>query len=398
MRYAPDQGMEWMQALSAEPVAKGPLAGAPGGAAQRRGDRIRQFARAYWVDLAWVVFIGLNLLAMRLIPAWQTIPFLIIWVSLTTIYGFRLWRLGSTVLTVGVVTLATGGVIGWQVLRGKQDADYLAEVPLLATMFVVMVWHSRRRLAAMEEMKRVSEHNLLLLDKQRQFLQDVSHELGTPITIALGHTELITHAATDQAIAKDARVAVDELLRMRRLANRLMLLASTDSPDFLRLAPVDAAGLMVETLHRWSQTPRRWSLGALAEASVQADGDRLTLALDALIENAVEHTDLDGQIELSARRDGEMVILAVTDSGSGIPAAEVGRIFGRFTRVDAGRSRETGGFGLGLAVVKAIAEAHHGSVQVQSAVGRGSVFELLLPVSTAWPGSGMPLDRRAMPG
>ena len=382
MRYAPDQGMEWMQALSAEPLAKGPLPGAPGGAARMRVDRVRQFARAYWVDLAWVVFIGLNLLAMRFIPAWQTVPFLIIWVSLTTIYGFRLWRLGSTVLTVAVVTLATGGVIGWQVLRGKQDADYLAEVPLLATMFVVMVWHSRRRLAAMEEMKRVSEHNLLLLDKQRQFLQDVSHELGTPITIALGHTELITHAATDQAIAKDARVAVDELLRMRRLANRLMLLASTDSPDFLRLAPVDAAGLMVETLHRWSQTPRRWSLGSLAEASVQADGDRLTLALDALIENAVEHTDLDGHIELSARRDGEMVVLAVTDSGSGIPAAEVGRIFGRFTRVDAGRSRETGGFGLGLAVVKAIAEAHHGSVQVRSTVGQGSVFELLLPAST----------------
>jgi signal transduction histidine kinase len=398
MRYAPDQGMEWMQALSAEPVAKGSLPGVPGGAARMPGDRVRQFARAYWVDLAWVVFIGLNLLAMRLIPAWQTVPFLIIWVSLTTIYGFRLWRLGSTVLTVAVVTLATGGVIGWQVLRGKQDADYLAEVPLLATMFVVMVWHSRRRLAAMEEMKRVSEHNLLLLDKQRQFLQDVSHELGTPITIALGHTELITHAATDQAIAKDARVAVDELLRMRRLANRLMLLASTDSPDFLRLAPVDAAGLMVETLHRWSQTPRRWSLGALAEASVQADGDRLTLALDALIENAVEHTDLDGHIELSARRDGEIVILAVTDSGSGIPAAEVGRIFGRFTRVDAGRSRKTGGFGLGLAVVKAIAEAHHGSVHVQSTVGRGSVFELFLPVSAAWPGSGLPLDRRAMPG
>src|SRR5260370_8734257 len=97
MRYAPDQGMEWMQALSAESVAKGPLAGAPGGAARRRCDRVRQFARAYWVDLAWAVFIGLNLLAMRLIPAWHTIPFLIIWRSLTTIYAFRLRRLASTV-------------------------------------------------------------------------------------------------------------------------------------------------------------------------------------------------------------------------------------------------------------------------------------------------------------
>jgi len=381
-----------MEALSAEPAA----AVADGRRAWMRGDRVHHFARTHWVDISWVVFIGLNLVAMRLIPAWQTIPFLIIWVSLTTIYGFRLWRLGSTVLTVAVVTLSTGGLIGWQVLRGEQDADYLAEVPLLATMFVVMVWHSRRRLAAMEEMKRVSEHNLLLLDQQRQFLQDVSHELGTPITIALGHTELITHAATDQAIAKDARVAVDELLRMRRLANRLMLLAATDSPDFLRVGPVDTAELMVETLHRWSQTPRRWSLGALTEASVQADADRLTLALDALIENAVDHTDLDGHIELSARHEGEKVIFAVTDSGSGIPAAEVGRIFDRFTRVDTGRSRKTGGFGLGLAVVKAIAEAHHGSVHVRSTVSKGSVFELLLPASTARPGLGLPLDRRAM--
>jgi len=350
-----------------------------------RGGRVLQFARSYWVDIAWVAFIGLNLLAMRLLTAWQTVPFLIIWVSLTTIYGFRLWRLGSTVVTVAVVTLSTGALIGWQVLRGQQDGDYLAEVPLVAVMFVVMVWHSRRRLAAMEEMKRVSEHNLLLLDQQRQFLQDVSHELGTPITIALGHTELITHAATDQAIAKDAQVAVDELLRMRRLANRLMLLAATDSPDFLRWAPVDVAELMVETLHRWGQTPRRWSLGALAEAQVQADGDRLTLALDALIENAIDHTEPDDRIELSARRDGEKVILAVTDSGSGIPATEVGRIFGRFTRVDTGRSRETGGFGLGLAVVKAIAEAHHGSAQVQSTLGQGSVFELQLPALPAQP-------------
>src|SRR3984957_6674933 len=109
-------------------------------------------ARAAWVDITWVVFIGLNLIAMRLIPAWQTVPFLVIWVSLTVIYGFRLWRLGSTILTVAVVTLATGGLIGWQVLRGEQDLDYLAEVPLVAMMFVVMVWHSRRRLVAMEEM------------------------------------------------------------------------------------------------------------------------------------------------------------------------------------------------------------------------------------------------------
>jgi signal transduction histidine kinase len=345
--------------------------------------RIRKLARTNWQDIAWVVFVGLNLVAMRLIPAWGSVPFLIIWITLTTAYGFRLWRVGSTVLAVSLVTLATGGLIGWQVLRGEQDGDYLAEVPLLALMFVIMVWHARRRLAAMDEINRVSERNLLLLDQQRQFLQDVSHELGTPITIALGHAELITRAATDQGIAKDARVAVDELLRMRRLANRLVLLASTDSPDFLRLAPVDAAALLMETLHRWSQTPRRWSIGALAEAAVVADQDRLTLALDALIENAVGHTDDDGRIELSARRDGDQIVLRVRDWGTGIPEDEIGHIFDRFSRVGKGRSRDTGGFGLGLAVVKAIAEAHRGSVRVRSTVGQGSVFDLVLPATPA---------------
>jgi signal transduction histidine kinase len=362
------------------------------------GERIRQFGRAYWPDIAWAVFVGLNLVAMRLIPAWGSVPFLIIWISLTTVYGFRLWRLGSTVLTVSVVSLATGGLIGWQVLRGEQDGDYLAEVPLLAVMFVIVVWHARRRMAAMEEIKRVSEHNLVLLDQQRRFLQDVSHELGTPITIALGHAELITHAATDQTIAKDARVAVEELLRMRRLANRLVLLASTDSPDFLHPAPVDAAELLMEILHRWSQTPRRWSLGALTDTRVEADRDRLTVALDALIENAVDHTDADGRIELSARRLGNEIVLSVRDSGSGIPAAEIGQIFERFSRVGTGRSRETGGFGLGLAVVKAIAEAHRGSVQVRSTVGQGSVFDLFIPASAAGQGLTPPLDQQSAPG
>lgn len=364
-----------------------------------RRDRILRLARASWVDVAWVVFIGLNLLAMRLLPAWQTIPFLVIWLSLTAIYGFRLWHLGSTLLTVGTLTLATGGLIGWQVLRGKQDLDYLAEVPLIAMMFVVMVWHSRRRAAAMNEINRVSEHNRRLLDQQRQFLQDASHELRTPITVALGHAELIEKAATDQAIAKDARVAVDELLRLRRLTSRLLLLAATDGPDFLSLGPVNVADLILETVHRWSHTPRRWSLGTLAEASVHADEDRLTLALDALIENAVHHTDADGQITLSASRDGDSVILAVTDSGAGIPEAEISRIFGRFSRIDAGRSRTTaGGFGLGLAVVKAIAEAHHGAVEARSTVGQGSTFELRLPLPDATVGARPGLERRAASG
>ena len=76
-----------MKALPAEPALQRPLPSAPGDAARTRGGRALQFARSYWVDIAWVVFIGLNLIAMRFSTEWQTIPFLIIWISLTTIYG-----------------------------------------------------------------------------------------------------------------------------------------------------------------------------------------------------------------------------------------------------------------------------------------------------------------------
>jgi signal transduction histidine kinase len=342
-------------------------------------------SRSAWLDVAWAVFVGLNLAAMRLLPAWQTVPFLAIWVSLTVIYGFRLWRLQPTILTWAAVTLATGGIIGVQVLKGQQDADYLAEVPLIALMFLVMVWHGRRRLAALqerltalEEVQRISEENLRLLERQRRFLQDASHELGTPITVALGHAELIERAA-DQVVAADARVVAGELARLRVLAHRLLLLASADSPDFLATAPVPADSLLLDALTRWGHTPRRWRLGEVTEVTVDADRERLAAALDALLENAVAHTATEDRIELSASLDDGHVVFAVADSGCGIPPADLDRIFDRFARARPYRSRETGGFGLGLPIVQAIAEAHGGSVRVRSTVGGGSVFELLVP-------------------
>ncbi|HEX8005071.1 MAG TPA: HAMP domain-containing sensor histidine kinase [Trebonia sp.] len=352
-----------------------------------------RWARASWVDITWVLFVGLNLAAMRLLPKWQTVPFLAIWVSLTLIYGFRLWRLQPTILTMASVTLATGGIIGVQVIKGQQDADYLAEVPLIAVMFLVMVWHGRRRLtameerlAAMEEVQRISRENLRLLEQQRLFLLDASHELGTPITVALGHAELIERAATDKSdkeLAEDARVVVGELGRLRRLASRLLLLSSAENPGFLDLGPLAADSMMIDALDRWGYAPRAWRLGELAEAAVLGDRDRLAVALDALLENAVAHTEPGDRIELSARFQDGQVVLAVEDAGCGIPEGDLERIFDRFARTRPYRSRETGGFGLGLPVVQAIAEAHHGSVGVRSTAGQGSTFELVLPTAQA---------------
>ena len=358
-----------------------------------------------WVDIVWAVFVGANLLAMREMGAWSTVPFLVIWVSLTLVYGFRMWRLQPAIMTVAVVTLATGGIIVAQVVDGQQEADYLVEVPLVALMFLAMVWHGRRRqaallerLAAMEEVQRVSRENLRLLERQQRFLLDASHELGTPITVALGHAELIEQAVTDKAVAEDARVVVGELARLRRLSSRLLLLASSESPGFLDLAPVGVDSIVIDALHRWGYTPRRWRLGEVAEATVPADRDRLAVALDALLENAIAHTDKDDRIELSARIEDGHAVLAVADSGCGIPEADLERIFGRFARAKPYRSREIGGFGLGLPIAAAIAEAHHGSVRVDSTAGGGSTFELLIPATPVPAPPGTPEPTGPAPG
>jgi signal transduction histidine kinase len=358
------------------------------GARPRAGlGRLRPFA----LDIAWAVFAGLNLAAMRLFPEWQTVPFLAIWVSLTVIYGFRLWRLQPTIVTLAAVTLATSGIIGVQVIKGQQDADYLAEVPLIALMFLVMVLHGRRRLAAtlerltaMEQVQRISQENVRLLEQQRQFLVDASHELGTPITIALGHAELIEQAVTDQAVtdqavAADARVVVAELARLRRLTNRILLLASAGTPGFLQVTPVVTDSLVLDALERWGHVPRHWRLGETAEAVVPGDADRLTVALDALLENAVAHTEPGDRIEVSVAVEDGYAVIAVTDSGCGIAPDDLARIFGRFARAEPYRSREAGGFGLGLPIVHAIAEAHQGSVRVRSTSGHGATFELVIP-------------------
>jgi signal transduction histidine kinase len=348
-------------------------------------DRIEWPNRERWFDIAWVLFSLANLYAMLLWPDWETVPFHFIWVSLTILYGFRVWKARPTTVILAFVMALTGALILIDISKGVTPLDELTEVPLMAAMFVAMVWHARRRLTAMEETERVSLANLRLLERERRFVQDASHELRTPITVALGHAELIQRSADDPTLAEDAAVIADELMRLRRLADRLLLLAGTEDPEFLHTAPVDVETIVVDAVRRWTATPRRWLLGSTEEATVMTDADRLEVALDALIENAVDHTREPDTIEVAIRRSGARAVISVRDTGTGIPAADLDHIFDRFARADPGRSRHTGGFGLGLSIVKAIVDAHGGEVRVTSTVGVGTTFEILLPLSPVVP-------------
>jgi len=345
-----------------------------------RPDAIEWPHRERWIDVAWVVFSLANLAAMLVIPTWETVPFHFIWVSLTVLYGFRVWRTRPTLTVLAAVMGLTGVFIGIDYSRGAQPLDEITEVPLMAAMFVAMVWHARRRLSAMEETERVSMENLRLLERERRFVQDASHELRTPITVALGHTELIQRRATDPTIVEDVDVIADELARLRRLVDGLLLLAGTDDPQQLHLVPVDVGEIVADAVRRWAATPRRWVLGAAEEAIVLADRDRLAVAFDALIENAVQHTREQDTIEVGVRRRDGTAVISFRDTGTGIPMQDLDRIFDRFARADPGRSRHTGGFGLGLSIVRAIVEAHLGTVRVTSQVDVGTTFEIDLPL------------------
>lgn len=219
-----------------------------------------------------------------------------------------------------------------------------------------------------------------LRERQRDFVRDASHELRTPITIARGHAELLRASATDPQAVSDADVVIDELGRLARLSERLLVLAAADHAEFLQVAPVDVRALVEETGSRWAAAgDRAWRIEPLVGGSVPGDAGRLRDAADALVENALNATGPGDSIAISGERRDASFVLTVADDGIGIEPDRLPSLFERFTRVDAPRTRGGGGTGLGLSIVQAIAQAHGGSVEVESAPGRGATFRIVLP-------------------
>jgi signal transduction histidine kinase len=340
---------------------------------------IGSWLRSRWVELTWGAFAAANVGVIVALSRWETIPFHLVWVSLMLVYGFRRWRLRTTMGLLLVVIVVTGGALAWSIGRGHESPDELAEVPLMAAMFVAMVWHAERRQAAVEEARRLAESEHRLVIAQGEFVRDASHELRTPITVARGHAELIRAAGAGEQVTEDAGVVLDELEHLSRLSERLLLLTTAGHPGFLSKQAVDVGSLIEGLARRWTVAARRsWHVRVEVSGTVEADPERLATALDGLVENAIHATGEGGTISILGRAEGPTLVLEVTDDGTGIPADELPRIFERFARVEADRARRTGGTGLGLAITKAIVEAHGGSIEAESGAGVGSTFRLRL--------------------
>jgi signal transduction histidine kinase len=344
------------------------------------------------LEVAWVAFAVLNLGAMLALiegggpHGWETVPFHWIYVSFTLLYGYRMWRGKGTIAGITFVSLSAGGMTLLAVHQAREDWAELTEVPLMGLMFLAMVYHVRRRQAAVAESEVLATNLRAALQRQRDFVSDASHELLTPITIARGHIDLIRryHSADDAEVGFACDTVIGELERMERLIDQLLLIEGAPTPGFL-IASETALGPFVEQLFdRWRlAAPRSWSLSSMPDVTLVVDRDRLSIALDELIENAVRHTSDGDLIEIAATENRGTIRITIRDGGSGIPAAALDNVFDRFYRVDGDRNRRGGGAGLGLSIVRAVIEAHGGTIRAESAAGTGTTITIELPSARA---------------
>ncbi|CAO0831073.1 histidine kinase OS=Streptomyces microflavus OX=1919 GN=Smic_58830 PE=4 SV=1 [Streptomyces microflavus] len=281
----------------------------------------------------------------------------------------------------GVALLMTTG-IGWAV-AGR----ILAPVRLVRTTAAELTEQDLTRripVAGRDDIAALAETFNGMLDRlerafaaQRVFVDDAGHELRTPITIVRGHLELMGDDPADRE--ETVRLVTDELDRMSRIVEDLLLLAGAERPDFVRPEPVQVAELTADVFVKVRTLGERdWVLDGVADLEVRLDPQRMTQAMVQLAQNAVQHTVPGQRIRIGSRAEGERVELYVADHGPGIPAEDAEVIFERFRRGTSRRGARTSGAGLGLAIVKAIAEGHHGRVELRRTEGGGATFVLIL--------------------
>ncbi len=224
---------------------------------------------------------------------------------------------------------------------------------------------------------------------QREFIADASHELRTPLTVLRGQIEVMSGgdradgSLSAAELERVRRLMEAELARLTRLVDDLLVLAQSERADFLHPTPFRLDELVTELWDGLSLIAERdFQIGPLEPLTLSADPDRLAQALRNLARNAIAHTEApNGLVRIEVSRRGPSTVrITVRDDGPGIPRELRGRVFERFYRTDEARTRRSGGAGLGLAIVRAVAEAHHGSVRVLDEPGRGAALAIDLPL------------------
>ena len=215
--------------------------------------------------------------------------------------------------------------------------------------------------------------------RQREFVSDASHELRTPLAVLRAQVELLDRETDERSRHEATATLLRRLDELDRLVGDMLTLASAEAGELIQLRTIDLGDFFEDVRRDLPLFGEREFRMTAVGGTLRADPDRLTQVLRNLVRNAVAHTDPGDRVELSAHAlDGRLEIV-VSDTGPGIPKDELDRIFERFHRLDESRSRDSGGAGLGLAIARAIVEAHGGEIHAESASGRGATFRIELP-------------------
>jgi two-component system, sensor histidine kinase and response regulator len=246
---------------------------------------------------------------------------------------------------------------------------------------------AENKLAKQALQLRARNESLRELDRlKNEFIGLVSHELRTPLASILGYVEILREEGVSRPDADHcAEVIERNAQRLLRLVGDLQFLSQIQSGkmtmEFRNTDLADIAACAVEELQPEAQRKHiDLALSATAIPRLAVDPTRIAQLLGNLLSNAVKFTPDGGRVEVRLGREGGQVVLAVADTGVGIPAADRERIFERFFRTAIARRQAIQGTGLGLTITKAIVEAHHGTIAVDSDEGRGSTFTICLPL------------------
>ena len=327
------------------------------------------------VRAACAVLVAANLIALPPVAGWETGPIHLLLVAAGVFYAVRLPPTISPRDAIGFGTALTLATLANELLEGSEPLNDVYESWLIFILVVGLGWLAVRRAQAAAELEQLAVERERMLRRQERLMHDLSHELRTPATIARGHLERLRGSRRDRFSA--AETALDELARIERIVERLLLLARDEGGRLVELGQIESEEFLEDVLLRWSETAARaWQLGAVPRGSLRADPDALRIAVDVLLENAVKYTEPGDSIELRARAEDSELVIEVADSGPGIPSDAAGPIFERATRLQTREDRP--GLGLGLSIVDAIARGHGGTCSLVPSE-QGSTFAIRLP-------------------
>jgi two-component system OmpR family sensor kinase len=297
-------------------------------------------------------------------------------IVLAAVIGLALWLVRLGLKPLEDMGLTADAIAAGDLTRRVEPANPRTEVGRLGMALNGML----SQIEAAFEQRTKSE------DRLRRFVADASHELRTPLTSIRGYAELFRRGAGQRPEDLERSMAAieAEASRMGVLVEDLLLLARLDQGRPLEIARVDLGAIATEAVEaaRAIDPGRDVSLEVDGDVSIDGDAGRLRQVLDNLLDNARVHTPAGTPARVRVARDGEAVVLTVDDEGPGLTPEAHERVFERFYRDDGARSRETGGAGLGLAIVDAITTAHGGEVRALDVV-EGASFEVRIPAHLA---------------